>query len=340
MALAVPGETASAQPAPPKLETNEADIAALSRAPAFAIGDIPAVFAYVMSQLPERVNVYPTENYYYFRFQHGGVPYGGNIRLAAIDRDKGLLHFAYGEDVTDWNLDPDERYMALGQEQGVAVERVEPLVYRVSHGGKSVTFALNDLSKVKPPADLVRADETYLGPVFDESGVRFFLVFNARLKVFHYLLDETAGPSDVFFSPLEGTPIRIGKRTGFAFYRHEGRDILIGVGERQSMLNTYYDGPFDQLPENFIEGEALREAIVAADPKMKGRIDRLGHFPDGASRYLIHPYMTYRQSPDLAVFHRCATAKRVVPAQRPACFVISEAEARRPNPQPLPFARR
>ena len=72
--------------------------------------------------------------------------------------------------------------------------------------------------------------------------------------------------------------------------------------ERQSRLNTYFDGPFDQLPENFIEGEALREAILAADPSVKGKIDRLGNFADGSGRYLIHPYLLYRQPGDLAVF--------------------------------------
>jgi hypothetical protein len=339
-ALAFGATAAPAEPGPPRLHTNEAEIEEAARATALAIDDPAAVFAYVLSQLPERVKVYPTENYYYFRFVHRGVSYSGNIRLAVADRDRGVLHFAYGEDVTGWNLEPKEWYAALGAAQNVTVERTASLVYRVAHGGKSVTFALNDLSQVRPPAGALHADETYLGPVFDESGFRFFLVFNARLKVFHFVLDESEPVPDAFAAPLKGAPIRVGKRTGFAFYRHEGRDILIGVGESQSLLNTPYDGPFDQLPENFIEGEALRDAIVAADPKVKGKIDRLGHFADGASRYLIHPYMTYREVSDLAVFHRCATAKRVAAGQRPRCFVIDEDEARRSDPRPLPFARR
>jgi hypothetical protein len=339
-ALALGAAAALAQPAPPRLHTNEADVREAARATALAIDDPVAVFAHVLSQLPERVQVYPTENYYYFRFVHGGVSYSGNVRLAASDRDDGVVHFAYGEEYTDWNLEPKERYAALGSAQGVAVEKLSPLVYRLSHGGRSVTFALNDLSQVKPPPAMLRADESYLGPVFDESGIRFFLVFNARLKVFHFIADEGAPVADGFFAPLKGAPITIGKRTGFAFYEYEGRKILIGVGESQSRLNTAFDGPFDQLPENFIEGEALREAIVAADPRVKGRIDRLGNFSDGLSRYLIHPYMTYRAVGDLAVFHRCATSKRVAPAERPRCFVIGEREARRGDPRPLPFARR
>ena len=45
------------------------------------------VFAFVLGQLPERVQVYPTENYYYFGFIHNGVRYQGEFvdgTLAAL----------------------------------------------------------------------------------------------------------------------------------------------------------------------------------------------------------------------------------------------------------------
>ena len=29
-----------------------------------------------------------------------------------------------------------------------------------------------------------------------------------------------------------------------------------------NMVNNYFDGPFDQLPDNFIKGNALRNAFV------------------------------------------------------------------------------
>ena len=207
--------------------------------------------------------------------------------------------------------------------------RPAPLTYRVTHAGKTVTFVLNDLSAVKPPPERCGPDETFLGPVFDESGIRFFLVFNSRLKIFHFVLDETTPVADQFAAPKGSEPIQIGKRTGFAFYPFDGRKILVGVDERQSRLNTYLDGPFDQLPENFIEGEALREAILAADPSAKGKIDRLGNFTDGSGRFLIHPYLLYRQLGDLAVFQRCVASKAVAAADRAACFVIDDDEAQR-----------
>jgi hypothetical protein len=331
---------AQAQEFAPPLETNAAEIAEAMRDSPLAIYDPLEVFKYVLGRLPERAQVYPTENYFYFRFTHKGVRYTGNLRLAAADRDQGKVHVAYNELLTDWNSELKPRHALLGAEQGVTVEKLEGLRYRVSHAGKSVVFALNDLSKVAPPPDFLKADEKLLGPIFDESGIRFFFLFNSRLKIFLFALDETVPTPDELIDAKGAAPVLIGKRTGFALYPFEGRKFLVGVDERQSRLNTYFDGPFDQLPENFIAGDALRDAILAVEPSLTGRIDRLGNFADGSGRYLINPYMLYRQPADLALFQRCMASKAVPPADRTACFVIDDQEAQRKNPRPQALKRR
>ena len=324
----------------PPLHTNEDDIGEAQWGGTLAIDDTLAVFTAVLGGLPDRVNVLPTENYYYVRFTHKGVRYVGNIRLAAADRDQGKVHFSFSEEPTDWNSEPADKYYAFDSAGRLSVEKIAPLEYRVSAGGKSVTFVLNDLSKVQPPPGYLSADEKFLGPVFDESGIRFFLVFNTRLKIFHFLLDETEAVADEFFASKISGQIVIGKRTGFAFYVLGSRKILIGASRRQSELNTTLDGPFDQLPENFIAGDELRDAMIASEPDVKGTIDRLGNFKDRTGRFLIHPYMLYRQVSDLAVFQRCVASRQVKPAERPLCFVIGEQEAQSRNPQPLALTRR
>ena len=104
--------------------------------------------------------------------------------------------FSYYEDRAPWLEDSEGTALALGPSRGVTVEKLEPLAYRVSYGKKSVVFALNDLSQVKPPAAALAPNDQFIGPVFDESAIRFFLVFNAKLKLFHYILDETVKPAD------------------------------------------------------------------------------------------------------------------------------------------------
>ena len=109
---------------------------------------------------------YPSENYYYFSFINNGVRYDGNIRLAASNRDRGEVYFSYNEQITGWNENPRGRHAVLGAAQGVTVEKLAPLIYRIAQGDKSVTFALNDLSQVKPPAGSLSADEKFIGASF------------------------------------------------------------------------------------------------------------------------------------------------------------------------------
>jgi hypothetical protein len=192
----------------------------------------------------------------------------------------------------------------------------------VSYRGKSVTFALNDLRGVRPPA--LGPDEAYLGPIFDESAIQFYLVFNRKLKVFHYVLNESTVP-DQFFSPPRRERILIGKRTGFAFYKDHrlSRKILIGAFEGNMRANNYFDGPFDQLPDNFIEGEALRDAILAVRPQLKGQIDRFGASPDGSIRFNIGPYLPYNDVRDLFPVDACAAKKQKQPDYY-RCFVSGD----------------
>src|SRR5205814_10207241 len=79
----------------PRLFTNEAYVEDSVRTTRLAIEDPIAVFSYVLSNLPERVTVYPTENYYYFSFVDRHVRYAGNLRFDVLDRDEGKVHFAY-----------------------------------------------------------------------------------------------------------------------------------------------------------------------------------------------------------------------------------------------------
>lgn len=320
--------TAAAQDAgPPKLHTNEAYVEEVTQATTLDVKDPTAVFAFVLNSLPDRVKVYPTENYYYFTFFHGGAPYAGNIRIELGDGDKVTVHFVYYQDWSEWREDSPLTHVVLDGSRGVGVEKMERLVYRLTYGSRSVVFALNDLSKVKPPAGALAPGETFIGPIFDESAIRFFLIYNSKLKVFHYILDETGKVADEFFPDGRRNRILIGKRTGFAFYRDRLRDrtILIGVYEGNYRLNTYFDGPFDQLPDNFIEGETLRRAILEVSPGLKGAIDRFGSSPDGSVRFLIKPYATYRTVSELYGVDKCARA-RLHAASYYGCFVAEPSD--------------
>lgn len=329
--LAVTGALAAPVPARAQaqerahIETNEAYVKDVLRESKVDTADPMSVFSHVFQALPDRVDVLPTENYFYFRFYAGGIAWAGSIRLGPAERANGGLEFGFYKDLSDWAEEMSGAHREiLGAAQGVSVVEETPLRYRVTASGRTVVFALNDLSSVQPPPQTLHPSERFLGPIFDESGLRFFLVYNRAAKVFHYVLDETVPVPDDLVDVKEAPRIAIGRRTGFAFYRDHLRErrILVGVNEINSRLNTWFDGPFDQLPENFIKGEELREAILDADPSAKGEIDRLGNYLKEEGRYLIHPYMLYRKAADLLRVNTCAIQRQKRPDLYAKCFDI------------------
>jgi hypothetical protein len=316
----------------PRLYTNETFIEDVTRPASLPLSDVRAMFQFVLEGLPDRVKVYPTENYYYFWFYDGGERYAGNIRLDASSRDQGKVHFHYALQPTPWSKPrSDTYYVVLDRSHGVSVQRLDDLVYRVSSDSKSVIFELNDLSKAMLPPHLLAPDERYLGPIFDESAVRFFLVYNSRLKLFHYLLGETQPLRERLFPMNETDRILIGHRTGFAFYRDHRRErkILIGVFDTNVRTNHYYDGPFDQLPENFVLGDSLRNAITDAAPHLGGKVDRFGAFHGSTNRYLIGPYLHYSRADELLVVHACAEKRKLSAAWYYACFTRERHQRKR-----------
>jgi hypothetical protein len=295
----------------PTLHTNEQYVADVTKRSVLEIENVRAVLEYVLGQLPDRVSVFPTENYYYFYFYQNGIQYAGNFRFNVDDRDRGEMEFFYFRASTDLIRDGHTYGATLSSEDGVLVERAGDLAYRVTFAGKSVTFLLNNLASVTPPSTALGETERFLGPVADESGIRFFLVFDEDLKMFHYVLDETVPVADELLALPGWDHILIGGRTSFAFFADPALDrkLLVGVFEPNAALNNYLDGPFDQLPDNFLKGDELRRALLLAQPDLDTSIDRLGIYPGGEFRAKIASYTEYLNVEDLAPAEKCGAEK-------------------------------
>jgi len=280
-----------------------------------------AVFAAILKQLPQTVKVYPTENYYYFHFFHDGLRYAGNIRLAQPDIAAGKLMFNYFLATTSWHFDEEDHFVILGQKDGVKIISHTPLQYTVTVDDVSVRFNLNDLSKVQPPEKMLAAGETYLGPVFDESGMEFYLVYNQHRRHFAFYLNETSASRDKYIPLAKASPFELGLRTGFVYWFNKARNrrLLVAVHEQNVELNNALDGPFDQLPDNFIKGEMLRDAILHARPDVKGKIDRYGNFAGEKQRFLISPYISYFHAEDLKPLALCI--KKTKPGKVEDCII-------------------
>jgi len=322
--------------APLKLHTNQEMIDDLLRPNDLDIKNPDAVFEAVFEQLAPKVTVYPTESYYYFTFQLNGINYAGNIRFDAADQFDGKVHFAYANEYAYWRKPLDPVYKKMGPDDGVKVEQTSKFLYKIAFKGKTVEFELPDLSNVKPAPGMLRDDEIYLGPSWDESGVQFFLIYNKTAKAFLYLLSEA--PKVDLYEPSSLSPaVTVGNRTSFVFYKDKllDRKILMGDFIGHTMLNDYFDGPFDQLPDNYVQGNALLDAILEVEPGLKGeKADRYGADPTGEFRYGITSYKYYAHIGDLKPIVDCAE-KNSDPAVYYKCFDATksnEEEEQKGNP--------
>jgi hypothetical protein len=294
-----------------QVQTHESYISDL-RAQALDLADIMSIFRHVFSSLPPTVKVYPTENYYYFRFETRGREIWGNLRLDAEDREKGLLDFAYfaasnrPEHMDD--LLADSKYKQLSSTDGVLVRRVRPLVYEVTFEHKTVRFELNDLPQTPPGFMGMLPSEHFVERTFDDSGFQFVLIFDTKTADFRFVLDEEAPLPDVLVPLADG--LLLGRLTGFAFYddKPRRRKILIAVDAENMKRNNYFDGPFDQLADNFVKDDTRKMLMEEAYPYARGRIDRRGVFlsADGSNsgnRLALTPYYTYSSLDDLRLFY-------------------------------------
>jgi hypothetical protein len=260
------------------------------------LANVDQVFRYVFSKLDDEIFIYPTENYYYFKFPAAGKEFWGSLHLPAHRLDEGLLGFGYIEKGNDIN-----RTAVLGgsadynRERGVVIEKIDDFSYSVTFENRSVLFKLNRL-ELKPPikAKFMR-DEIFVEPTFDESGLKFALVFNTTKKRLYWVLNEDGYVPESFTE--HAIDLVIGDRTGFAFYldRDNNRKVLVGVYGLNVIQNNWYDGPFDQLLDTQVQtGQVeIKKYLEAAYPSAKDRIDKFGNHLYDFMRMAIGSYSIY-----------------------------------------------
>jgi hypothetical protein len=270
--------------------------------------DQKGVMDYIFSWLPSQVTVYPSEGFYYFVADLADTVVSGNVRIA--DLDNGEMSFAY------FTIGQEPRRTISGKLQvakgDITVKKESDLLYQVTYQGKTVTFDVWD-STAK---DLLRpellSDEQVIGRVQDESGVRFFLLYNTTTTSFYYLLDES-GPGSKELLPVTtqsanslNTPLLFDTRTDFVYYADAAynRKILVGVHLVHIAANNFFDGPGDQVPYR----ANLRDMLYVSYPntRLDQGVNEHGVIQgkDYWVRVAITPYMRYTKPAEIDKFVR------------------------------------
>jgi len=268
------------------------------------------VFAAVFAQLPDEVLVLPTENYCYWQLYCDGREIRGNLRLASGLREKGILSLGYAEfDEFPGDGGPEPEVSEakyFDKADGVEVTCPDPFTAKVSYRGKSVTFRLHRLEQSPPRKYQLPPDERFLERTYDESGFQFHLLYNKEKKYFLWVLDEEVRAPDHFETVADD--FLLGRRSGFVFWidRANGaRKVLAAVRQASVARNDWFDGPFDQLADNYAEQTNIRHYIEEACPECRGRIDKWGYFTDEGdrpNRVALNSYGTWSTVTDVVAF--------------------------------------
>ena len=273
--------------------------------PDMSFDDFEAVLCHVLRASSSPSIVYPTEQYYYFKFWIGQSLVSGNLRFT--DVGDGVLHLGY---FLVGNTQ-ETRYRPFTETDGLRIFPEDNNTFRVRFNGIERSFILDTRPFSRPPIPPSGLPENvvHVSGILDESGYSLDLMFDEARNAFFYqlqpndpipepltLLDPDKVEGGIKASLRELLPMRlvIGRDSGFAFLMvsRDRRLVLVGVPKHHVQANNEFDGPFDQVPPRL----AIRDKIHRAYPYTKiGRgIDEHGNFIEfSGSRVAISPYLQY-----------------------------------------------
>jgi hypothetical protein len=269
------------------------------------VDDAATVFELVFSALPLRTVVYPSGYNYYFSFVCSRGLIRGNLRLTPELRAEGTIGISYSLGVPGRDKTISVR---LGPSQGLYMIGLGRRGWLCYYRWRAAVFLLPHIVSAPPIHAKLLRGETWAASAFDESGLQFHLVFQEQPAHLFWILNQDLPVAEDF--DRTATDIAIGLRTRFAFYVDQSnqRWILVGVDRRNAIENTWYDGPFDQLPDGEIEAgrPGFRKYLEAVYPYVRGQIDDYGRYkllPE--SEVAVAPWTLYDNVEDLAFVKKC-----------------------------------
>lgn len=250
------------------------------------------VASIVLAGCESEMIVVPTEEYFYFELYYRGTWIAGNLRTC--DADLGVLHCGYY-----FRSDPQRsQYAALGTQSDLCVTASSNNGYKsvIVHDDlidKEVTFKVMDASQLPFVVRCVPLPgEALVSPVIDESGAAFFLMYDSTSCRFLYVLASLSSEQhlvaiddDLYVEPM----------SGFVYYRGSwGRLELCGVNRSSVAENTFYDGPFDQVPPRLGIRPLIQEAFSGIEMAREDWLDEHGNWTKThGMRVAISPYFEW-----------------------------------------------
>lgn len=281
--------------------------------------DVKDAFRRVFDALGDEVVMYPSENALYFRVAVRGKLFDGAFHFDRGTADSGALGFSYAfvyEDRIRGREKVEKAFhRALGPADTVYVEPDDSSGFVVTYMRKRVHFISYRIAQSVPATLKLLPSETLVGNTFDESGLRFHLVYNKSLRRLYWLLNEEGFVPEEF--ETFGSTLAIGMRTEFAFYRDSAshRMVLVGVSAYNVGANNWYDGPFDHLPDNEVHAGRLdmRPYIAAHFGIEPAKLNKYGEYVGReGTRAAVTAYTVYSEPSQLGFVDSLLALKKPV----------------------------
>lgn len=302
--------------------------------PGVAFSDQRSILKFVLAHTPDTAVVYPTERYYYYKFPLGPRRVSGNIRF--VDAEKGGISVGYFDAMNEGDMLYRQFFDG---DQGVKVH-YDPSTRHVDVAVDELkrTFVL-DAEAFNPPPFPLLPDEQLVSGVRDESGYFLYLLYWPPGRDLYYVLNPSKPlPERLVRGSSSEVETWFGETSRFCFVKdaNTGRMILVGVHRREIEHNTWFDGPFDQVPPNL----EIRQILETAYPYVvdAGGIDAHGNFVKlEGQRVAISPYQQYDAGPDLeTLLGRLVRKDVTTPAAWTAATYEYKKDWRAPQPSTGP----
>jgi hypothetical protein len=299
------------------------------------IDDPREVLCFVLTRCRPVEDVPLTERYFYFNFIHGARTISGNLRF--VDAESGVVHIGYFDK-------HDRGFLRSGTFGAAENVRVECRANRASVAavpeGISRVFRLRDAAgePCELPEQLAARGWRCVCDIRDDSGHGFALAWHDAYATYAFLARDEELRACEPLAPIPGTDCSVGVASRYVFMPvTTGWSVLAGVSEANVRENTYFDGPFDQIPPRLL----LKPRCAIAYPYVLqgGGIDDFGNFIDQPGhRVAVSPYQQYRSLAEFVEYHEGMIAKAASDDERiaRACFEYKRlAHLRAPPSSPL-----
>lgn len=258
----------------------------------------------VLASCSSVTSVIPTENYYYYEIWYQGVNIAGNIRVS--DANDGIIHCGYYLRSNPQN----SRYAAFGSSDDICISMknsayIDEITIQDDRTDISVIFLSRKASSLRFSDNLILAySELIVSPIIDESGNAFALVYDTSTCKFDYYLCVQSPEDPAVW--IEDWSCWYAPRSGFVYLEDIfNRLQLIGVCADEIRSNSFYDGPFDQVPPRLHLREFLRAAYPGLESARGDSLDQHGNWINTfGTRVAIMPYIEYERGDEATVYSK------------------------------------